>query len=314
MSDSFSRRTKEELARQLPRERCCRLAELAALVRAGGGVAVAAGEPPAAVLHSDSAAVVRKAFLLGKGLFGLSSLVLARRRRRLDREYSYYLRLEDPSRSHRVLRSLGLWGAEAAHAGIPPRFLRRGCCRRSFLRGLFLAAGSLAGPGREYHLEFDLASPAFAAAVADLLRTTGLAPHLGQRGEDTRVYLKEGDDIARFLVLAGAHGSLLDFESTRAFKEVKNRINRVVNCETANLNKALEAGLRQAEGLRLLQRTMGLDALPASLREVATLRLRHPEASLGELGELLHLGKSGINHRLRRLEGMVRSLRRGGTA
>ncbi len=181
--------------------------------------------------------------------------------------------------------------------------LSRKCCKRAFLRGLFLAQGTMSDPEKTYQLEIDCVNEGFAAFTADLLSDLDIhAKRIERRGHSV-VYLKEGDEIVRFLALLQANRSVLDLENIRVVKDVRNVVNRRVNCETANLQKSVSASVSQIEDIRFIEEHIGLEHLPASLREIAIIRLQNPDATIEELGTFLDppVGKSGVNHRLRRL-------------
>ncbi len=181
---------------------------------------------------------------------------------------------------------------------------RSRCCRRTFLRGCFLAGGSISDPDRSYHLEVSFPEASLLADFQAVLHEFGIdAKDIVRKGHRL-AYLKEGQEIVDFLNIAGAHTSLMQLENIRIMKDMRNQVNRIVNCETANLEKTVNASFRQMDGIRFLESHVGLDSLPDGLREIAQLRLDHTEVSLQELGEMLNpvLTKSGVNHRLRKLE------------
>ena len=190
----------------------------------------------------------------------------------------------------------------------PPR---KTCCRKAWLRGAFLGGGSINRPEVEYHLELVTQNEGFAGTLTAALKSFGLTSGRTTRKQDTVVYLKEGDAITSFLGVVGAHEALLEFENVRIVKGMRNQVNRLVNCETANLAKTVNAAVRQIEGIRLLISRRGIDSLPRSLKAVAELRLANPEATLQELVEAYDGGisRSGLSHRLRALERMAEELR-----
>lgn len=272
---SFTVEVKEELARVIPGRECCRRAELMALWwygRRQGSWLV------------ESAATARKVVRLSKGALGEAPRV------QTVRAGNHYRFLVCPP-------------VALPSSGDKSTMPRLTCCRRSFLRGCFLAAGWVADPGRGHHLELCFSSRQAAEQVLVVLRGENLPARLSQRQGTYLVYLKDGEQVSRFLTLAGAHASVMRFENVRALKEVKNLVNRLVNAETANLGKVVEASWRQVEDVRVILAAGMWEQLPRALQEVALARLRYPEASLRELGENLQppLGKSGVNHRLRRL-------------
>ena len=184
------------------------------------------------------------------------------------------------------------------------------CCRKSFLRGAFLAGGSISRPASDYHLEMVTENQDFAKMIMKTMQGFSLPVKITDRKKDYIVYLKEGNGITSFLSVIGAHNALLEFENVRIVKEMRNNVNRVVNCETANLNKVVQAAVQQLESIRYIEKHLGLGKLPLTLRETAELRLNHPDASLNELADLSEgkIGKSGINHRLKKIQHLAEEL------
>ena len=180
--------------------------------------------------------------------------------------------------------------------------------RISVLRGAFLAGGSVSDPRKNYHLEFVTGTLRFAEVLRDILGGFSIRSNIVPRREHFVLYLNEGDGIAALLALIGAHTSILNMENVRILKETRNNVNRAVNCETANINKTVNAAQTQVNSIRLIDREIGLGQLSAPLREAAELRLDHPEASLQELCELCGTTKSGMNHRLRKINAIARAL------
>ncbi|MDK2887283.1 MAG: cell division protein WhiA [Thermoanaerobacter sp.] len=311
---SFSALTKEELARVVGKEKCCRLAELAALVKMDGSLFLGPGSEATLTVGTGSAAVARKIFSLFKELFGVQTKVLIKRKNRLRKKNLYQVRISPPDGMARILRQLGMIDERGRlTAGVPGELVRRECCRRAYLRGAFLGGGSVNSPEGTYHLEIITGSAEHARGLGRLMEEFGLEAKVSTRKNWHVVYLKDSEQIVSLLNIMGAHTALLDFENVRIYKDMRNQVNRLVNCETANLNKVVDAALRQVENIRYIAATMGLEKLPPSLRQVAEARLRYPDASLRELGEVLEprLGKSGVNHRLRRLDEIANRLRRG---
>jgi DNA-binding protein WhiA len=197
--------------------------------------------------------------------------------------------------------------------GIKRDLIRTKCCRGSYLRGALLGGGSVSGPDSDYHLEMAVGNEKLGQDLMALTnRFPGLHAKLGRRKQSFLVYLKGSDQIADFLTVTGAHGSLLEFESARVMKGMKNQVNRLVNCETANMDKALDAAFRQMSNIRLIDERIGLDSLDPSLAQIARLRLDNPDANLKELGEIMMpaVGKSGVNHRFRKIEEIAEGLRK----
>lgn len=308
---SFTLRAKNELARVNGRP-CCQAAELAALVKTGGKLTGREARPTLEV-STENAAVARKVFKLFKEVGRLASEVSIRKNNRLKKS-GYVVVVKGDRSLAALLRTLGCTDAAGqARDGIKRALINRDCCRRAYLRGAFLARGSLSGPGSAYHLEIPVRGELDGRDMVTLMEKLGVAGKVGHRKNAPIIYLKEGEQISRCLSVMGAHTTLLHFENVRIYKEMRNRVNRLVNCDTANVNKAVDAGVRQQENVKLVLETLGLASLPSPLQQIARLRLAHPDASLRELGELARppLTKSCVNHRMRRLEALARALRRG---
>ena len=198
-----------------------------------------------------------------------------------------------------------LWAFLAS--GMPSRpeekLYEKNCCKRAFLRGIFLQNGTMTDPNEIYSLEMVFRHSWLANEVMRLLVQFEIPGKMTERKGRYVVYLRDGDDISDFLKVLGASQSLLKLEDIRVVKEVRNRVNRRVNCETANIHKTAATSARQIEDIRTIEEREGLESLPLPLQEIAHLRLENPEATLSELGDLLDppVGKSGVNHRLRRL-------------
>ncbi len=304
---SFSVTVKEELARVASTRDCCAQAELAGFLRMCGNIHIGNGIAISAA--SENAAVARKFFNLVKEQFSLEVEIMIYKKQRLRKNSVYRLYIPPQTGVRQVLSLLGMetvWDAPQA----PHKAIKHDCCRRSYLRGVFLGGGSISDPEGGYHLELCCNDENHRAFVSGLLQEFQLHPKEINRKGSFLLYLKEGEQIVDFLNIIGAHQALLEFENTRIMKEVRNQVNRTVNCEVANVNKISETGLRQNHVMQVIAERIGIDNLPENLREVALLRLSYPDISLKELGELCTptLGKSGVNHRLRKLERIAETL------
>jgi DNA-binding protein WhiA len=197
-------------------------------------------------------------------------------------------------------------------SGIEKGILRSNCCKRAYLRGAFLAGGSVNNPeGSSYHLEIACMYEEHCHALCELANRFDLNARCIERKKGFIFYIKEGEKIIEFLNIIGAHQALLKFEDVRIMRDMRNSVNRIVNCETANLNKTIDAAVRQIDNIKLLQKEIGLENLPDKLREVAEIRLQHPDINLKEVGEMLKgtVSKSGVNHRLRKIDQMADKIR-----
>ena len=190
--------------------------------------------------------------------------------------------------------------------------ISKNCCKQAFIRGAFIAGGSVTNPEKSYHFEIVCDTEDMAKLLIDIIKDFDIEAKLIERKKSYVVYIKDGSMIVDLLNVMGAHMSLMDMENVRILKDVRNRVNRKVNCETANLNKTVNAAVKQIEDIRFIEETKGLKYLPEGLRAVARLRMEEPELSLFDLGQMLSppLGKSGVNHRLRKISEIAGELRR----
>ena len=306
---SFTAMIKKELT-QLQSKPCCKTAELSALVRMNGAVHI--HKKPMIDIVTENPSTARYIFSLVKSLYQVHPEVLVRKKVRLKKNNVYMIRLT--SDTNRILEELYIMKKDSWEQveGISSRLIRRSCCKRAYLRGAFLAAGSVNNPdSASYHLEIVSTYDDHSQSLCELMNQFHLHAKVIERKKGYVVYIKEGDKIGEFLNIIGAHPSLLEFENARIMKDMRNSVNRLVNCETANLNKTIQAAMRQIENIKRIDREIGLDQLPQKLREVAETRLKYPDANLAELGQLLpdgKISKSAINHRLRKLEEIAKKL------
>jgi len=309
---SFSITVKNELARMKAFKPCCQMAELAALARMDGVIQISGAHRTALHIHNENAAVARKTFSYVKELFDVQADILVRRKVRLKKNNVYAVRIQSRQKIRTILEALGLMEQDGQLAeGIKEDFTKKDCCRRAFLRGVFLGGGSVNDPEGTYHLEITTNDERLSKDICRLLKKYGLPAKVSDRKNWYVVYLKGSEEIVNLLNVMGAHAALLNFENVRIYKGMRNQVNRIVNCETANLNKTVNAAVKQVEDIKYIEGSLGLGKLPASLREVAEIRLEYPDSSLKELGEMINpkVGKSGVNHRLRRLSKIADDLR-----
>lgn len=302
---SFSQKTKNELARITLGNRCCQLAELAALIKMGGKVQIGADYHLFLAFETNNAAIARRVFSIVKNLFNLKTEVGLRQNKRFNKNNIYSLSVLPQPGTKKLFKELGVNFKPAGYEiQLDTKLIKKTCCQKAYLRGAFLGGGSLTNPGQgTYHLEITTPDKLTSEHTSGIMKNFGLRPKTVSRKNATVIYIKNSQQIVDFLNIIGAHSALLFFEGIRVHKDVKNRVNRLVNCETANLNRTVEAGLKQVETIRFLQKTIGLENLPPGLKAPARLRLKHPEATLKELGEMMDppLSKSGMNHCMRRL-------------
>jgi len=291
---SFSAEIKSELLKIIPDGRHCQLAEMAAIIYFCGVINVQKDKTPELTLTTENEAIKRKYFTLEEKAFNIKADIKNRHLATLD--VLQALRL---SHDGKKLRCLG--------EEISSLLIKNTCCRRAYLRSAFICIGSMSNPQSGYHLEFVFSHELQAKQLKDVLNGFSLDSKITKRKKYYVVYVKEGASIVDLLNIMGAHNALLRLESLRVEKEVRNLVNRKVNCEAANINKAVAAAARQIEDISYIRDKMGFTILPDNLRRIAELRLEYPDVTLQELGSLLNppIGKSGVNHRLRKLSEIV---------
>ena len=311
---SFSSNVKSELSHHFGNARHCSIAELAAILNMCGHIADIGGKF-CVKIQTENPAAARKYFTLMKKTFNIDSEVLTRRNSQLKKNMVYMLFIKNDEQAKKMLNACGLLknvdGRRYVEKRIDELVVNSSCCKRAYIRGAFLASGSISDPEKMYHLEFACSDEKYSESLRDLINSFGLEAKIVKRKEHYVVYLKEGEQIVDLLNIMGAHKALLDLENIRILKDMRNNVNRKVNCETANLSKTVNAAVRQIEDIELISERMDLSQLPQSLSDIARLRLDYPDASLKELGQMLDepVGKSGVNHRLRKLADIADSLR-----
>lgn len=276
---SFSSDVKVELARQYSKSQHCQVAELAAMIMQEGRISM---NPMELSFESENPMLMEKYAILMKRVFAI--------------DISAPLSGEDCKRIVEAIQGL---------------YLEKMCCKRAFIRGAFMASGSMSDPNKAYHFEIVCRTPEQAQRLQELMAEFETEPKIIERKNHYVVYLKDGSQIVDMLNVMEAYVSLMNLENVRILKEMRNSVNRQVNCETANINKTVNAAVKQIADIELIRDVIGFDNLPAPLREMAQVRLEHREAPLKDLGAYMNppVGKSGINHRLRKLAAIAEDLR-----
>ena len=278
---SFSSDIKLELAKQSSKSEHCQVAELAAMIMQEGRISIA---PYSLAFETENEVLLDKYATLMKRAFGI--------------DVNEPISSEDCKKIIEAIQGL---------------YLEKTCCKRAFIRGAFMASGSMSDPNKAYHFEIVCRTPEQASRLQELMREFETDPKIVERKNYYVVYLKDGSQIVDMLNVMEAYISLMNLENVRILKEMRNTVNRKVNCETANISKTVNAAVKQIADIELIRDTEGLDSLPLPLREMAQVRLEHPEAPLKDLGKYLDppVGKSGINHRLRKLAQIADTIREG---
>lgn len=317
---SFSAKVKEELIKHIPKARHCQIAQIAAMITMEGKVSISEKEEYRIIVTTESIYVARCYYELVRRAFSISPEVIYRKNKAVNGSYTYQILVLSHTEAMRILEATKLIhsadASEDAYSNIYEDtvnhlVVQNLCCKKAFLKGSFLAAGSISDPQKGYHFEIVCDSEEKALMMKEMMECFSLEPKIILRKRYFVVYLKEGSMIADMLTIMEAHISLLEFENVRILRDVRNDINRKVNCETANLNKTVNAAVKQVEDILYLKEQGKLLNLPKPLLEVADLRLEYQDASLKELGDMLNppVGKSGVNHRLRKISNYANEVR-----
>jgi len=311
---TFTEEVKSELVRLIDAEECCRHSELTAIVRQNGTLQLSRAGGLGLNIATQNPGVARLVLKLVKE-HQPDARVFIRRRSAFHKNRMYLIFVP---KADAVLTKLKMWNEQEKSLQLAAQQIEGECCERAYLRGAFIISGTINDPNRvSYHLEIVSEYQSQADFLCEIMRRSGLTPRVVRRKELYVVYLKEGEQVVDFLNLIGAHSSLLKVEGARVRKSMRNQVNRLVNAETANINKTMAASWRQIDCIRYLDRHIGVNNLPVALRETAELRSQYPDASLQELGTYFQppLSKSAVNHRLRKLEAVAVELGfEGGTA
>ena len=312
---SFSSKVKDELSRQVNPARHCQIAEIAAILSLCGKIKISDQDHFSIEIHTENVAVARKYFTLLKKTFNIGTDVSIRRGAYLKRNRTYIVAVREHEDAIRVLQAAKLlneYGEVSENLSVVRNVVvQNTCCRRAFIRGAFLASGSISDPEKFYHFEIACVAEPKAEQLRELIATFDIEAKIVRRKKYYVVYIKGGSQIVDILNVMEAPVALMELENIRILKEMRNSVNRQVNCETANINKTVSAAVKQMDDIRYIQAVIGLDGLPDNLREMALVRLERPDATLKELGEALNppVGKSGVNHRLRKLGILADDLR-----
>ncbi len=313
---SFSQKTKNELSKLPIVDKCCSLAELSALVRMCGTIQITGGQNINLKFTTENASIARRIFSIIKTSYDIEIEVMVRRNKQLKKNNNYLIVISDKEVSRKILLDVGFIKKEKVDIFNPDykideHIIKDRCCKRAYIRGSFLGGGSISNPEKTYHLELVTNNKEHASDLSQIINTFDLNSKIVIRKENYIVYLKEGEQIVDMLNIMGAHQALLKLEDIRVLKDIRNNINRIVNCETANLSKTIGASLRQINDIKFIDEHMGINKLPEALKEIALLRLENPDSSLKELGTMLSnpVGKSGVNHRFRKIGEIAKELR-----
>lgn len=302
---SFSNDVRDEAARIIPEKTCCQRAELAALIAMRAETVLNEDGSCTLQLESENAVIARKVYRLLKDVGGLqaSASVMERKRFKQKRFYLSQVTLQEADLLR--LQELGLIDRDGSAVKYPGAGITtKNCCKRAYLRGIFMCKGFVNRPEANYHLEMVFNDTRMARDIKRLTAKFDIETGISERKNNLIVYIKDSEKIVDFLRLIETSKALLEFENVRIIKSMRNQVNRQVNCETANLGKTIDASVRQVELIEALIAKLGVNKIPVQLRELALLRIDHPDSTLKELGTLMNppLTKSGVAYRMRKLE------------
>ena len=312
---SFSAQVKNELARIIHENPQVQLSELSAIIRMSGTLKLMGFNKLSFVISTENPAIARKVFTLIKNCFGITVEIQVNRQSNLKRNNTYVLSVTYDQGANDILEKVGIIEKEGEHLSwvstIPKHLVSRQDGKRAYLRGAFLGSGSVSDPAKMYHLEFSTVNIEISQNLRKQLNSYKLNAKIVTRKNNNVVYIKESEHITDLLNLMGAYNALMHLEDIKIKKQMRNDVNRLVNCETANLNKTVDTSMRQIECINYIMEKQGLDYLPENLHEIAMLRVENPDMSLKELGEIMEtpLGKSGVNHRLKKIEMIAEELK-----
>lgn len=310
---SFSLEIKEELETRIDTAKHCQIAEFAAIMAFCGKVRRRAGGLMGLELTTENEVVRRKVVELAIKAFSASE-------ESFEVEYEgknnriINIFINDEKLIAKILMAIK-WCDDNFTVVEPVfvnhRIIQKECCKRAFIRGAFLAAGSISDPNKSYHYEIVCEYEEDAVQMQELLKFFNLDAKIIQRKRNYVTYIKEGNNITDVLNIMGAFVSQMKLYNVMILKGMRNDVNRKVNCETANLSKTIEAAVKQIRDIEYVRDTVGLESLSDGLREVAEIRLKNPDMKLKDIGELLNppVGKSGVNHRLRKISELAQKLR-----
>lgn len=310
---SFASETRNELARMQQDKKCCMLAEMAGFLRVCGSIGLAGGGKFKIVTTTENPAVARHFKTLIKQYFNVDASLEVGQGNALKKGKYYIITLGPEELSEQILRETGILmireGMNFISDGIYSGLIRKKCCKKAYLRGLFLGAGIVTNPEKEYHFEIVCATDTLASDVRKLMNSfVGINAKKVARKKEFVVYVKDSEQISDLLAIMGASNQLFAYEDVRIRKGIRNQANRINNCDQANIDKAVAAAERHIANIKKIDEAIGIENMPEKLRDVAKLRLEHPDVSLAELGEMLDppMKKSGINKRLMRIAEMAK--------
>ncbi len=312
---SFAAEVKNELAHIESEKKCCQLAEIAGFIRVAGSIGLTGFGKFKIIIANENPAVIRHFKKLLHDYFDIETTLEVGEANSVGKKHTYIITIDAENRSEQILRETGILlvkeGNNYISDGIYDGIVRTKCCKKAYLKGMFMGAGTMSDPEKSYHLEFVCRSQNLAKDLKKLINSfVDLHANESKRGKSYLIYMKKADYIGDILGIMGADTHSLIIDNTIVQKSVKNNANRMANCDNANLDRVVEAAMKQVAAIEKIEKTMGIDALPIKLQEVAKLRMENPSLSLAALGEMCEppLKKSGINGRMKKIEEIAANL------
>ncbi len=311
---SFSSEVKDEISRQFSSARHCQISELAAIFSMCGSIMISTDNSYALKVVTENVIVARKFYKLLKMAFQVEAEIAISPSNRLNKSNAYTVIIRKNESAVRILHAFRILKDNNEideNIMVGNLITQQACCKRAFIRGAFLSASSISDPNKFYHFEIVCDTKSKALQLRDMINCFELESKVVPRKKNYVVYIKEGTQIVEILNVMEAHVSLMNLENVRILKEMRNSVNRRVNCETANSNKTVVAAVKQIKDIEYIRDTIGLESLSEGLLEVAKARLENPDVPLKDLGMMLSVpvGKSGVNHRLKKISEIAEELR-----
>ena len=312
---SFTTDTKLELSKMVPDKKCCQLAEIAGFLRFAGSITFTGIGKLGIRVYVDSPAIARLFITLVKEYFGAKTALSIGEPKASNKEKTYILNITSDMNAEQILREVGMLGVKEGSnyfdAWIASDVIKKRCDKKAALRGIFLANGSVSDPSKSYHMEITCDEEYRAKEVSKLINSFGLKSKIVLRKNRFVVYIKEGEQICDFLNIIGASSQYFKFQNVMITKDMKNKANRISNCEAANLDKTVNAAQKQIADIKLIDEIKGIETLPDKLYETAKMRIQFPDLGLAELAKEFDpvLTKSGLNHRLVKISEIAAKMR-----
>ncbi len=305
---SFATETKKELTSKHPDKTCCKLAEIAGFIRVSGSIRLKGNGSFVIVLTTERPDIAGYYIKAIQDYFGIRTSLEVKTGSGIKKNRQCKVTIDPDNKSDQILREIGILQVKGGYNtltdGIFDSIIRKKCCKKAFLRGMFMGAGSINDPSKGYHLEIVCNRERLAKDLKRMINTfDDLSVKISKRKDKYVVYMTNFNYIADTLALIGAHGQLFKLEDRKIQNEVKSRATRMVNCDNANIDRAANASDKQIEAIKKVDKLYGIDKLPPQLKELAELRLLNPDANMTQLGEMMSpaLGKSGVYKRMNKI-------------